>query len=88
MTLSPGWSFSLHMTQDPIIEVNGDVAKGRWSLHESSTFAPTNTAVWGAAKYKDDFVRKNGRWQCIHSLVTLIYPTPYGEGWAKTRIFI
>jgi ketosteroid isomerase-like protein len=88
VTFPPGWSFTMHMTQDPIIEVDGDKAKGKWYMHESTTFAETDTAVWGAAKYEDEFVRVDGKWKCSYSLVKIIFLTPYDEGWAKKKMII
>jgi hypothetical protein len=35
----PATTFSVHMTQDPIIEINGDQAKGRWNMHAALTLS-------------------------------------------------
>lgn len=81
-------SFTLHMTQDPIIQVNGDIAKGRWYMHESLTFAKSNRPSWGAARYDDEFKRINGTWKCSKSNITIFYLTPYDEGWVKQRMYL
>jgi ketosteroid isomerase-like protein len=88
ITFPPAVSFSLHMTQDPIIEVEGDKAKGQWYMHESATFTEGNTAAWGAVKYEDEFVRKDGKWKCNRSLVKIIYLTPYDQGWVKKKMML
>jgi len=85
-TFPPVATFTMHMTQDPIIKIDGDRAKGKWYMHESMTFKEGNRAAWGAVKYEDEFVRRGGKWKCIHSLVQIIYLTPYKEGWAKKRM--
>ena len=85
-TFPPTTTFTLHLTQDPIITVEGDRAKGKWYLHESVTFTEGNKATWGAAIYEDEFVKRNGKWRCIYSLVRMIYLTPYEEGWVKKKM--
>ena len=81
-------SFTIHMTQDPIIEVNGDTAKGRWYMHESLTFAATNRASWGAARYDDELVRVNGKWKVRRCNITIFYLSPFDEGWVKNRMYL
>jgi ketosteroid isomerase-like protein len=81
-------SFTLHMTQDPIIEVSGDTARGRWYMHESLTFAATNRASWGAARYDDELVRVNGKWKVRRCNITIFYLSPFDEGWVKNRMYL
>jgi len=88
VTFPPTATFTLHMTQDPVIEINGDKARGQWYMHESTTFTEGNTAAWGAVKYEEEFVRQNGRWKCNLSVVKIIYLTPYDEGWAKKNMML
>ena len=84
-TLPPMVSFCIHMTQDAVITVEGDRARGKWYMHESATFAG-DRAAWGAMKYEDEFARRNGKWKCIHCLVHFMYLTTYEEGWVKKRM--
>jgi ketosteroid isomerase-like protein len=84
----PVTTFTLHMTADPIIEVNGDKAKGKWYMHESGTWTEGNRAFWCTSKYEDEFVKREGRWRCIFSLITVFYLTPYEEGWAKKSMMV
>jgi ketosteroid isomerase-like protein len=81
-------AFTVHMTQDPIVQVNGDTAKGKWYMHEALTFAKSGRPSWGAARYDDEFVKKNGRWRCNRSNITIFYLTPFDEGWVKTRMYL
>jgi len=85
-TFPPVTSFTLHMSQDPIIEVDGDRAKGKWNMHESLTVAEANKAAWGAATYDDEFVKEKGKWKCKSEVCNIIYLTPFAEGWVKKRI--
>ena len=87
-TLPPATTFSMHMSQDPIIEVKGNRAKGKWYLHESATFTEGNQAVWGAVKYEDEFVKRKGKWRCKSCLVNFLYLTPYEEGWVKKKMIV
>ena len=82
----PATSFSLHMTQDPLIEINGDKAKGRWYLHTSATFTKNNQASWGAVRYDDEFVKEKGKWKCSSLILTIYYMTSYEEGWVKRKM--
>jgi len=88
VTFPPSTAFTLHMIQAPIIEVEGDRAKGQWYMHESATFTEGNTPAWGAVKYEDEFVRKDGKWKCNVSVVKIYYLTPYDEGWVKKKMML
>jgi len=81
-------AFTMHVTHDPIIKVNGDKAKGKWYMQASATFAESNRAAWVAVQYNDELVREKGKWKCKSTSLTYIYYTPYEEGWAKTRMMV
>lgn len=87
-TFPPVTSFTVHMTQDPIIEIDGDKAKGRWYMHESFTLAEKDSAAWGAVRYDEEFVREKGKWKCKSSFLKIFYLTPYEEGWVKKRMIV
>jgi ketosteroid isomerase-like protein len=77
--------FAIHMVLNPIIEVNGDTAKGTWYLFQPCTWADGNRAVWGSARYDEDYVRVDGRWMFQHLRVTSYFWTPFEDGWVKTQ---
>ena len=77
--------FAIHMVTNSIIEVDGDTAKGTWYLFQPCTFAEGDRAVWGAARYDEDYVRVNGNWKFQHLKLTSRFWTPFDEGWGKTR---
>ena len=54
--------FAVHMVLNPVIEVEGDVATGTWYLFQACTFAKDDRAVWGSARYDEEYVRVDGRW--------------------------
>jgi ketosteroid isomerase-like protein len=78
-------SFAVHMVMNPIIEVNGDTATGVWYLFQPCTFADGNRAVWGAARYDEEYVRVNGQWKFQNLKLTSRFWTPFDEGWVETR---
>ncbi len=77
--------FAMHMVMNPIIEVDGDSAKGTWYLFQPCTFADQNRAVWGAARYDEDYVKIDGQWKFKHLKLTSHFWTPFKEGWVETR---
>ena len=78
-------SFSLHMLHNPIIEVTGDKAKGKWYFMVPGTDKLKNKAVWVAGFYNDDFVREDGEWKISLFKADFKFYTPFDEGWLKTR---
>ena len=78
-------SFAIHMVMNPIIEVDGDRARGRWLLSQPNTRFEGNQAIWGAASYDNDYIRDNGEWKIKHLKITSIFWTPFDQGWAKQR---
>jgi ketosteroid isomerase-like protein len=77
--------FAIHMVLNPIIEVNGDTAKGTWYLFQPCTYAEGNRAVWGSARYDEEYVRVNGKWKFQHLKLTSHFWTPFDDGWVRTR---
>lgn len=77
-------SLTVHMLHNPVIDVHGDTATGKWYAEIPTTLGPT--AAWQAGRYDDEYVRVNGEWKISKQVYTFIYLTPYDEGWAKTRI--
>ncbi len=65
------FSFSQHNITNPIIEVDGDRAKGVWYIMGPWTFAENNEEKWMALRYDDDYVKVNGEWKYQHLRVAL-----------------
>ena len=78
-------SFCMHMVHDPIIEVDGDRATGKWYYEAPTTDAATNRAQWMAGTYLEEYVREGGRWKFASIKTRWNYISPYDEGWAKNR---
>ena len=72
--------FSFHTVINSVVEVDGDKATGAWYLFEAMN-VPEIGAVWGAARYEDQYVRVNGEWKIKVSKLIPFFFTPYKEGW-------
>ena len=77
--------FCMHMVHNPIIEVHGDRATGKWYYEAPTTDAATDKAQWMAGTYLEEYVRENGEWKFASIRTVWTYITPYDEGWAKNR---
>jgi hypothetical protein len=78
-----GVTFCMHMVHNPIIEVKGDKATGRWYYEAPTTDASTGKAQWMAGTYFEEYVREKGEWKFSYIGTKWKYVTPYDEGWAK-----
>ncbi len=78
-------TFSMHMVHDPIIEVKGDRATGKWYYEAPTTDVTTGKAQWMAGMYEEEYVREKGEWKFASIRTKWNYITPYDEGWAKNR---
>ena len=76
-------SFSQHNVMNPIIEVDGDRAKGTWYFLGPFTFRKGNRAMWLAARYEEDYVKVDGQWKFQHLRGFGRMSAPYETGWAK-----
>ena len=77
--------FALHMVMNPVIEVRGDLASGTWYLFQPCTFAEGDQAVWGSARYDEEYARIDGVWMFTHLKLTSFFWTPFDQGWVRKR---
>ena len=81
--------FTVHMFMNPIIQVDGDTAKGTWYMFAAGTMAvEEDRAFWAAAWCEDEYARVNGQWKFKRKNVTHSFNTPFDEGWAKNRMWV
>jgi|KBSSwiStaDraftv2_1062776.scaffolds.fasta_scaffold964848_2 hypothetical protein len=78
--------FAIHQVTNPILEVYGDRATGRWYLWEPLVFTAGNRGMWMAARYDDRYRREGDAWLFETVKVDLRMLSPYEEGFAKVRI--
>ncbi len=70
------FSFSQHNIFNPIIEVDGNRAKGRWYFHGNHTYRENNESNLFASRYEDDYVKENGVWKYQHLRLYLRMTSP------------
>lgn len=75
-----GWAFD--MLGNPVIEVNGDAAEGRWFLLTLLLDPDSQKPAWSIATLDYEYIRENGEWKfhknhCIHEHML----SPYDKGW-------
>ena len=74
-----------HMLHNPIIEVDGEKATGRWR-HEVPAVTVEGDAVWLQGLYDHEYRRVDGEWRCASYAVKPTYSTPYDQGWGKQPV--
>jgi len=77
-----GVSFCMHMLHNPIIDVNGDRASGRWYFEAPTTNAVTGKPQWMAGRYLEEYVRVDGVWKFASVATEWKYIAPYEDGWS------
>jgi hypothetical protein len=82
---NPEVPFAFHLLTNPIIEVDGDQAAGRWHLLISLTSADQNAVLIGGV-FDDQYVRTAEGWRIKRSQFSLAFHTPYAGAWtARVR---
>ncbi len=77
--------FAIHQVMNPLIEVQGERATGKWYLFQPCTLAEGNQAAWLAARYEEEYVKVGGGWQFTQLKVFSSFMTPYDQGWVKQK---
>ena len=86
--LPPSFSFTAHMVHNPNVTVSGDKAKGQWYSEVAATHTASHKALWLLARYDAECVRLGGEWKFQRFVCTILYDTPFDEGWVKTKSFL
>lgn len=78
--------FAVHYVMNPSIEVAGEHATGRWYLLEPCTMVVgSEQAVWGTARYEEEYVKVGGEWKFKTVKLIPVFWTPFDQGWVKKR---
>ncbi|MDI6796160.1 MAG: nuclear transport factor 2 family protein [Desulfatibacillaceae bacterium] len=80
-------SYTAHMVHNPVIDIEGDTARGRWYFEVPSTLKATNMAGWLQGRYDEQYIKTNGRWLWLSITARFEYATPFDQGWAKVKSF-
>jgi hypothetical protein len=78
--LAPTLKFTLHYFLNPVIEVTGDTARGRWDILAPITFDDGRPG-WMAGIEHDEYVRHEGRWLHSSMQLTIHFTAPELGGW-------
>ncbi len=80
--LGPGW-LAVHMTCNPIIEINrdGTRAKGVWHSHGFCALGSVPFICSG--KYDMEYVKEDGAWKILTFRYRQIFMSPYHQGWVE-----
>jgi hypothetical protein len=78
------WPFMVHYVMNPIIDVRGDHATGKWYFFRPYT-DHERRACWASGRYEDDYVRLEGEWKFKVVRITNFFAVPYDEGWSKSE---
>lgn len=79
-------SFAAHYMINPVIEIDGDSARGQWSLWQSMVFRKTSKAYWLIGQYTDQYVRAADGWLFTSVSLKVRALTPYDLGPGKVLI--
>ena len=86
---TPGW-LAVHMTVNPIIEINkdGTKAKGVWFSHGSVSGRREGKldCMWCLGKYDMEYVKEDGEWKFFKLAYRIAYMCPFDKGWVEEPI--
>lgn len=80
--------FALHYVTNPIIEVNGNEAKGNWLLWEPMTFATAagKQGIWHSASYNDAYIKQDDQWLFQRVKINIELLSPVGNNFGELPI--
>ena len=74
--------FSQHMVQNPIIEIDGPAALGRWYFFGTFKYYKGDQARWQAARYHEKYRKIEGYWFISHlKIMPPVMSVKYEQGW-------
>ena len=84
-TAQQSYSFAIHYSLNPQIEITGDTARARWYLFMPCTATDGNQALWRAGIDDEEYVRVDRKWMFKSKTATSLLSSPFEESWAKAR---
>ena len=85
-TSPEAYSFAVHYSLNPHIEVTGDTARARWYLFMPCTATDGNQALWRGGIDDEEYVRVDGKWMFKNKKATTIFSSSFEESWAKAQV--
>lgn len=78
--------FAIHHVTNPVLDIAGDRATGRWYLWQPCVHATGEQALWMAGRYDDEYRRDDAEWRFARVNLELKMLSPYETGWSKARM--
>lgn len=79
------FSFAIHYSLNPQIEVTGDTARAKWYLFMPCTVTDGNQALWRASIDNEEYVRVDGKWMFKKKIATAVLSSPFEHSWAQPQ---
>jgi hypothetical protein len=79
---SKSWRFTIHFFMNPVIEVNGDEATGRWLTWLLGTDKTAQKPVHMVAYTHDTYHRVEERWLIATTRLDIKFMTDFGAPWS------
>jgi hypothetical protein len=76
--------FIVHYVTNPIIEIDGDRAKGHWHALVTMTM-PDRQALWNLGLYHEEYIRTVEGWKFKTLRFETAAISPYELGWGKLQ---
>ena len=75
--------FAIHGVSNPLIEIDGDAATGRWYLMQPMVLKGSESSFWYCAQYQDAYLRTQDGWKFQHVKIHARAFSPYESGFGK-----
>lgn len=80
--ISKDFTFFCHMAHNPVIDLDGNRATGRWYFEIPAT-VPRKKARWITGWYEDEYVKEDGVWKFFKVKSQYFYISSYEKGWGR-----
>lgn len=77
------WRFAMHHFVSPIIEVDGDRAKGTWTMWMLGTVASSGECLHLSGYTYDEYRKVDGQWLISRIRVVDKFLTPFTRPWSE-----
>jgi len=79
------FEFLAHMVHNPIVDVEGDTATGRWYV-EVPAVTIDGVAQWIQGSYDESYRRTDFGWKIDRTELSISYVADYEDGWADELV--
>jgi hypothetical protein len=83
--ISGTFAFFLHMVHNPIIEIDGNNARGTWYWTEPSTYRVDGLARLIQGRYDEEYVKENGEWRFKSVILNVKLNSAFEFSWERRK---